>query len=109
EELSVVRGRNEVLLARVGALEANKTNQLSKSKCDDKFVAVQAEKEALEQELTLLRDEQTRHNAENKAAKVKISRLEQELNQLQGRYDALLDVKERAATRYKADYAKWKK
>ena len=38
-----------------------------------------------------------------------ISRLEQELALLQDRYDDLLDVKERAAERYKLDYARWKK
>lgn len=35
------------------------------------------------------------------------SRLTRELLQLQGRYDALLEVKERAAARYKKDYQKW--
>ncbi|KAG6857950.1 hypothetical protein C0991_004174, partial [Blastosporella zonata] len=41
-------------------------------------------------------------------SKTTISRLEQELAQLQGRFDDLLDVKERAAERYKTDYAKWR-
>ncbi|KAG6910336.1 hypothetical protein DXG01_011404 [Tephrocybe rancida] len=44
----------------------------------------------------------------SRAFKTTISRLEQELTQLQGRYDDLLDVKERAAERYKTDYAKWR-
>ncbi|KAF5372340.1 hypothetical protein D9615_009304 [Tricholomella constricta] len=36
-------------------------------------------------------------------------RLAREFKQLQERYDALADVKERAAARYKIDYAKWRK
>ncbi|KAF8227220.1 hypothetical protein L208DRAFT_1433702 [Tricholoma matsutake] len=36
-------------------------------------------------------------------------RLSQEMSQLQSRYDALSEVKERAAERYKNDYQKWRK
>ncbi|KAG2149266.1 DNA repair protein endonuclease SAE2/CtIP C-terminus-domain-containing protein [Suillus clintonianus] len=39
---------------------------------------------------------------------LKISSLQLELSHLQHRYDALLATKERAATRYKADYKKWR-
>jgi len=35
--------------------------------------------------------------------------LSQEIAQLQSRYDAMSDVKERAAERYKTDYQKWRK
>ncbi|KAG5644445.1 hypothetical protein DXG03_008540 [Asterophora parasitica] len=37
------------------------------------------------------------------------SALQSKLTNLQTQYDALLDVKERAAARYKVDYAKWKR
>ncbi|EPQ58530.1 hypothetical protein GLOTRDRAFT_120220 [Gloeophyllum trabeum ATCC 11539] len=37
-----------------------------------------------------------------------ISALQNQLKQLQDKYDALLSVKERAAARYKSDYQKWK-
>lgn len=36
-------------------------------------------------------------------------RLSKEIAQLEARYDALADAKERAAERYKVDYAKWRK
>ena len=36
-------------------------------------------------------------------------RLSQEMAQLQSRYDAISEVKERAAERYKVDYQKWRK
>lgn len=36
-------------------------------------------------------------------------RLTKEISQLQSRYDAMSDVKERAAERYKTDYQKWRK
>jgi hypothetical protein len=39
---------------------------------------------------------------------LKISSLQAELTHLQRRYDALLASKERAASRYKADYKKWR-
>lgn len=39
---------------------------------------------------------------------LKISSLQAELSQLQRRYDALFASKERAASRYKADYKKWR-
>jgi len=43
--------------------------------------------------------------SESRAAADKVS---QELSALQVRYDALLDVKERAAERYKVDFGKWR-
>lgn len=39
---------------------------------------------------------------------LKVSSLQAELSHLQRRYDALLASKERAASRYKADYKKWR-
>ena len=36
-------------------------------------------------------------------------RLTQEMTQLQSRYDAISEVKERAVERYKVDYQKWRK
>ncbi|KAG6816605.1 hypothetical protein H0H87_004697 [Tephrocybe sp. NHM501043] len=90
EQLAKVRAKNESLHERVASLETHDTENKARE-------GLAAENQV---HIPSLEVDQTRRAAENK--------LEQELAQLQGRFDALLDVKERAAKRYKSDYAKWK-
>ncbi|KAH7889889.1 DNA repair protein endonuclease SAE2/CtIP C-terminus-domain-containing protein [Phlebopus sp. FC_14] len=52
------------------------------------------------------RKKQSSHNPPDLPAQ--IASLQAELECLRGRYDALLEAKNRAATRYKADYKKWR-
>ncbi|KAH0582201.1 hypothetical protein J132_04152 [Termitomyces sp. J132] len=106
EELGEVRRVNEGLRERLRVLEGKERNS-------EEFDKLQTENQTLLERIGILEANQTRQDRENKttvsSAAGTISRLEQELAQLQDRYDDLLGVKERAAERYKLDYARWKK
>ncbi|RDB16596.1 hypothetical protein Hypma_002805 [Hypsizygus marmoreus] len=75
----------------------------------DQMKLLEEENERLK--VTLAALEKAQAESKTKVAKHKSTseRLAQEVTQLQARYDSLADVKERAAARYKLDYAKWRK
>ncbi|KAG6873164.1 hypothetical protein C0995_002013 [Termitomyces sp. Mi166 len=105
EGMGEVTRANERLRERVGVLEGEAKE---KRNCEE-LEKLQAENRDLLERIDTLRSDQACRDNEIKTTACTISRLEQELKQLQDRYDDLLDVKERAAERYKLDYARWKK
>ncbi|KAF8066545.1 DNA repair protein endonuclease SAE2/CtIP C-terminus-domain-containing protein [Lyophyllum atratum] len=90
---------------------------------EQELSAARAHNERIQLLMDALEDDQERVKAELADAEAKakgqeadaskyksaIARLSQQLKQLQERFDALVDVKERAAERYKLDYAKWRR
>ncbi|KAG5637565.1 hypothetical protein H0H81_004142 [Sphagnurus paluster] len=69
----------------------------------------QREQDNLHTLLDEAKNEANGHRADAARHKGSSEKLEAEMKLLQERYDALADVKERAAARYKLDYAKWRK
>ncbi|KAG6867678.1 hypothetical protein C0993_012486 [Termitomyces sp. T159_Od127] len=103
EEVGQLRRLNEEFKERVRTLEGAKRNS-------PEIETLQIENRTLLQRLDSLEALRTNENKTTATTTENtISRLEQEIKHLQDRYDGLLRVKERAAERYKLDYARWKK
>ncbi|KAG6827987.1 hypothetical protein H0H92_009751 [Tricholoma furcatifolium] len=97
ERVSTLRSENESLVERI-AFEVEKARNDAEEEVNKRLVDAQAKHEA----------ELKRMVASEAKSQITISRQEQELEQLRERYDSLLSVKERAAERYKLDYARWR-
>ncbi|KAF5372374.1 hypothetical protein D9615_009280 [Tricholomella constricta] len=95
--------RVEILQEKLAAAQAeNEKSQLL-------LETWERDQEQLLAEIRATQEREKEFKADASRHKSNSERLAREFKQLQERYDALADVKERAAARYKIDYAKWRK